>query len=151
VPVVINEDVKSKDLETAGIGMICVNKAVVCILEIRLESDHCLCCQFFDLPFQMPHVTTFSTQFLEDVGKELLRGIVVIEKLRVRLFELLRVLVKRKVRQMHVHVTHVHGIGLSIVLRAKTRKPFLAQIRFYRVDAFDHDVESDVELLVVYQ
>lgn len=52
---------------------------------------------------------------------------------------------------MHVHVAHVHGIGLAIVLRAKARKSFLTQIRFNRVDAFDHDIEAGVELFVVYQ
>lgn len=94
MPVIVDEDIKSKDLETAGIGMIRVHKAVIGIFEVRLKSDHRFRRQFFDLPFQMPDVTTFSSEFLEDVGKELLRRIVVIEKLRVRLLELLRVLVE---------------------------------------------------------
>ena len=106
----------SAPTDDAGVAVVCVDKAVVRILEVRLESDHRFGGQLLNLPFQVPDVAALAAQLLEDVREELLRAGVVVQELGVRLFELLRVLVEREVGKVHVHVAHVHGIWLAVIL-----------------------------------
>lgn len=103
--------------------MVRAHKAVVCIFEVRFESDNGFCCQLFNLSLDVADVSAPCGQLFVYVRQQLLRRVVIAaHKGRVGLLELFRIFVERVVGQVHEEVTQVHAVGLLVVLLIRKDK-----------------------------
>lgn len=133
VQIFIYQYVKAQNLETSWIGVIGANKAVICILEIRFESNNCLLSYISNLLHQVTSVFTFRCKILHDRSEQLFWGLIIILKLFTWSLKSLRVLVKTKISQMHIEIFDVGVIRLFIIMSAESCKAFITKICFNRI------------------
>ena len=74
---------------------------------------------------------------------------VVLQKVLIRCLVVFRVLVQRKVGQVHEHVFHVVYSRLTVVIRAEAGQAFVCQVGLHGVEACDKYVEAQVKLLAI--
>ena len=95
------------------------NEAVVGVLQVRLQRYDGLLGNITYLLHKVSHVLATVHQVFDDCREKLLRRLVIMRKLLSGSFELLGILIQRKVGQVHEKVLDVVVVRLLVVVGAE--------------------------------